>query len=194
MTMLTPVGSGGRSRGRSRGHRRWPKVLLALIVLVAVAGGAYATWRWLQDDEPAPAAAQPSAVCRTPTLASPKSLPSPDAVSVEVANGTARAGLAVDTADALAAEGFDITDIGNTGRPVKTGVAQVRYAPRDLASAITLASYVPGSELLEVPETRSATVLLWLGPDFDKVITSRQADVSSVELPTQKPVCHTPTS
>ncbi len=167
-------------------------MLAVLIVLGAVAGGAYATWRWLQDDAPAPSTAQPIEVCRTPTLASPKSLPSPDAVSVEVANGTDRAGLAVDTADALAAEGFDITDIGNAARPVKAGIAQVRYAPRDLASAITVASYVPGSHLIEMPNAKSATVALWLGPNFDGVLSTRQVDASSVELPTQKPVCRTP--
>ncbi|MFL6182936.1 MAG: LytR C-terminal domain-containing protein [Actinomycetes bacterium] len=193
MTMFTPVGSGGRRRGRSRSRRRWPKVVAVLAVLAAVAGGAYVTWRWFHDDAPSPSAARPVEVCRTPTLASPKSVPPADAVSVEVANGTARPGLAVDTADALAADGFDITDIGNTARPLKTGVAQVRYAGRDLASALTVASYVPGSELLEVPKTKSATVLLWLGPDFDKVISSRQAEASSVVLPAQKPICHTPT-
>ena len=189
MTMLTPLGSGGRSRRRVR---RWPRIVLALILLAAVGAGAFAAWRWLTtNDTSKPAAAQPTELCRTPTLASPKSLPASDGVSVEVANGTDRAGLAVDTADQLAGAGFDVTDIGNTDRPVKKGVAVVRYTPDDLASAITVASYVPGAELVEVEKAPSGAVALWLGPEFERVVGSHQADPTSVELPPQHPICRT---
>ena len=193
MTMLTPLGSGGRSRGRSSSRRRWPKVLVALIVLAAVAAGAFATWRWLQDDTSSPSAVQPTKVCRTPTVASPQTQLHPTEVTVAVANGTDRAGLAVDTADQLAARGFQVTDIGNTDRSVKSGVAQVRYTPPDLPMAITVAAFIPGSELIELPNAdKKKTVTLWLGPDFDRVLASSKADPTSVTLPAQKPVCHTP--
>ena len=191
MSMLTPLGSGGRSRRR---QRRWPRVLLALLVIAAVAAGGYAIWRWLGDDSSTTVAPQPTEVCRTPSLTSPKSLRAPDQVSIQIANGTDRAGLAVDTADQLAAEGFDVTDIGNTDRPVKRGVGQVHYTAEELATAITVASFVPGAELIEVKKLPNATVALWLGPDFERVLSSRQADPSTVELPSQKPVCHTPQS
>jgi cytoskeletal protein RodZ len=191
MTMLTPLGSGGRSRRR---RRRWPKVLLAVVVIVAVVAGAFAAWHWLGDDASTTITPQPTEVCRTPSLTSPKSLPAPDQASVQIANGTDRAGLAVDTADQLAAEGFDVTDIGNTARPVKQGVAQVRYTADDLATAITVASFIPRADLIEVKKLPNATVAVWLGPDFERVLSNRQADPSTVVLPTQKPVCHTPSS
>lgn len=188
--MLTPLGSGGRSRVR----RRWPRVLAALLVLAVVVAGAWSAWRWLQHDDAIDATVVPTPVCRTPTLATPKVLPAPDGVTVAVANGTDRSGLAVATADALAARGFTVTDIGNTDRPVKKGTAQVRYAERDLDSAITVASYLPGATLVEVPKMAGADVAVWLGPEFGQVLPDDQADAASVLLPEQAPRCRTPHS
>jgi hypothetical protein len=170
-------------------------VLIALIVLVAVGAGAYGLVLWLQrDDESSDAATSaPTSVCRTPTLASPKTLPSPDAVTVAVANGTNQSGLAVTTADQLVARGFTVSDIGNTAQPVKKGVALVRYTEPNLDAAITVASYLPGSELAEVQKGPDA-VSLWLGPDFDGVASSGDADAATVHLPAQEPRCHTPQS
>jgi hypothetical protein len=169
--------------------------LLALIVLGLLAAGAFAAWQWLGDDgTAAPVAASPSEVCRTPKVASPTQLPAPRRVSVTVGNGTDRPGLAVDTADELVAQGFDVADIGNTRRPIKAGVAQVRYGHDQLAAAITTASYVPRAELVEVEHASRNAVALWLGPEFDHVVSARQADPASVELPAQDPVCHAPKS
>jgi hypothetical protein len=191
MTMLTPLGAGGSSR-RGRRGRRWPKVLIALIVIAVIAVGAYLLVRWLQrDDQSEAAPPTPTAVCRTPTLASPKALPQPDAVTVAVANGTEQSGLAVRTADQLAARGFTVSDIGNTAEPVKKGVALVRYAPSNLADAITAASYLPGADLVEVQKGSGAAVSVWLGPAFERVATKAQADATTVDLPTQEPRCHT---
>ena len=195
MSMLTPLGSGGRSSSRSRGRRRWPRLLLVLLVLALVAGGGYAAWKWLSEDETAaPASASPSEVCRTPSVKSPKALPFPPEVTVAVANGTDRAGLAIDTADALAGVGFEVSDIGNTSKPVKKGVAEVRYPDGDLAAAITVASYVPGSELVEVKSGPDVALTLWLGPDFSTVASPDEASPESVTLPTPAPICRTPKS
>ena len=108
-------------------------------------------------------------------------------MSVAVGNGTDRAGLAVETADALATRGFVVTSIGNADKPVKQGVAQVRYVKADLASAVVVASYVPGAELVEVK--RAADIALWLGPQFDGLVKAGEAETSTVALPAGKPVC-----
>jgi hypothetical protein len=183
--MLTPLGAGASA---SR-PPRWPRVLAVLLVLALLAGAAYGGWWWFTqraDDEVTPSAT-PSKTCTTPTPKPPKNLPTPSEVSVAVGNGTDRAGLALETADALAARGFVVTSIGNADKPVKQGVAEVRYAKTDLASAIVVASYVPGAELVEVG--RTADVALWLGPQFDGLVVTRDADTSSVALPAGEPVC-----
>jgi hypothetical protein len=189
MSMLTPLGSGGRTR-RSR---RWPRVLAVVIALAILAVAGYAGWRWASQDEPtAPTTTSTSVICRTPSPKAPRTLPSPSDVTVTVANGTDRAGLAVDTADELAAVGFDVSDIGNTSRPVKAGVAIVHFESDDLAAAITVGSYVPGARLSEDKQVDAGTVTLWLGPEFDGVVSADDADPGSVVLPTSQPTCRTP--
>jgi len=108
-----------------------------------------------------------------------------------VANGTERPGLALDTADAFAARGFVISDIGNTAKPVDKGVALVRYSEANLSSAITVASYMPGSELTPVRRVPGAKVAIWLGPDFDGVVPTGDAEPGAVSLPAEKPICRT---
>jgi hypothetical protein len=193
MSMLTPLGTGGRSRKK----RRWPRILLVLAVLALVVGGVYAVWQWLPENEPAsPTAAAPSEVCRTPTIKSPKALPQPAEIEVDVANGTDRAGLAVQTADALAERGFSVGDIGNTDKPIKAGVALVRYQPDSLDAAIMIAAYVPGAQLQ--PDDKTSVPELWLGPDFTNarqgIASTDDVDPGTVVLPTLDPICRTPRS
>jgi len=182
--MLTPLGAGAASR-----PRRWPRVLAVLLALGLLAGAAYGGWRWLTqraDDVAAPNAS-PTKTCTTPTPKTPKNLPAPSEISVAVRNGTDRAGLAVETADALATRGFVVSSIGNADKPVKQGVAQVRYAKADLTSAVLVASYVPGAELVEARGIPN--VALWLGPQFDGLVKSGDADTNTVVLPAGEPVC-----
>ena len=188
MSMLTPLGTGGRS---SRG-RRWPRVLAVVVTLAVAAAAGYALWQWLgRDGSSSPVATSPSVVCRTPTPKTPKALPGPSEVTVAVVNGTDRAGLAVETADSLAAVGFDVSDIGNASKPVKTGVADIHYDPNDLGEAITVASYVPGARLVEDKQQTPGIVTVGLGPDFDALSSPDDADPRAVTLPTAKPVCRT---
>lgn len=190
MTMLTPMGRGGRMYPRSR---RWPRVLAAFLIIALIAVAGAGLWWWLTRDdasvEPLPSATK---ICRTPTPSLPKVIPAPGDVDVDVANGTDESGLAIRTADTLIARGFMVLGIGNTDRPVKQGVAQIRYAPAGYAGAIVLASYVPGSKLVAVANLKGGAVELWVGPDFDDVSTSKQADVSAVTLPTPEPICKKP--
>ena len=189
MTMLTPLGAGGQSRR----PRRWLRMIVSLLVLVAVGAAAFGAWRWWQQREDDPASTPaPSATCRTPSPTTPGRFPEPSDVTVAVANGTDRPGLALDTADALASRGFVVSDIGNTSKPIREGVALVRYAEANVASAITVASNMPGSELIPVQRVQSAKVAVWLGPQFEGVAQPGDADAGSVRLPTPQPICRTP--
>jgi hypothetical protein len=187
MTMMTPMGQGGRMYPRSR---RWPRVVGALLVLAALAAVGAGVWWWLSRED-STAAPTPTATrtCRTPPPVTPRVIPPADKIEVDVANGTDRSGLAIETSDALSDRGFVVVGIGNTERPVKEGVALVRYAASRYAEAIRVASYVPGSQLVAVPKLKGGAVELWLGPDFDGVVSSKEADVEAVTLPTPEPIC-----
>jgi hypothetical protein len=188
MTMLTPLGAGPPRT------RRWPRAILAVVIVAMVAAAGYGAWWWLTqrlEDDPAPAAS-PTRTCTTPTPKAPKKLPEPSDVTLAVANGTDRSGLAVDTADAFAGRGFVVTDVGNTDRPVKTGTAEVRYRKADVASAVVVASYVPRAKLVQVTRVEDAKIAIWLGPDFSRVVSSADADLETVTLPPGKPVCRKP--
>lgn len=186
--MLTPLGRGGTGR-----HRRWSRVLAVVLVLAGVGAVAVGAWWWFtqRDDTTAQPSPSPSRTCRTPTPDAPKKLPDASAVSVSVANGTERTGLALDTADALVARGFVVVDVGNTDKPVKRGVALVRYRKPDLASAVRVASYLPGATLKPVKVVEDGAVAVWLGPDFDTVASAADADVEGVRLPPGEPRCRT---
>lgn len=183
--MLTPLGAGASSRR----PRRWPKALAVLLALTLLGGAGYGAWWWLtqRPDDVATPIAEPTRSCKTPTPEPPKKLPSPDDVSVDVGNGTDQAGLAVETANAMIKRGFVVSSIGNSAEPVKEGVAQVRYTKGDFAAAVVVASYVPGATLTE--RERPQGVALWLGPQFNGVSSTDDADPDSVELPAGTPQC-----
>jgi len=188
MSMLTPLGS----QSLARRPRRWRTLLIVIVVLALVAAAAYGLWRWVQsNDEDDHAVATPSKVCRTPTVQRPHDLPHPVEISVTVANGTDRPGLALEAADALAERGFHVGDIGNTDKPVNAGVATVRYETGDLGTAITIAAFVPGSQLQKVQ--KAPVPALWLGPDFPGaqrgLVEVDEADPDAVELPSREPIC-----
>jgi hypothetical protein len=169
-------------------------VLATLAILALVAAAGYGAWWWLTqrpESDPAPTAS-PTRTCTTPTPPVPKKLPAPGDVTLSVAAGTDRSGLAVGTADAFASRGFVVTDVGNTDRPVKVGTAEVRYQRADVAAAVVVASYVPGATLLEVNRIEDAAVAIWLGPDFTRVASNDDADPQAVVLPPGKPVCRKP--
>jgi hypothetical protein len=186
--MMTPMGRGGYMYRRGR---RWPRVLAALLVVLLIAAVAAGVWWWSnRSDDQANHTAGPTRVCHTPVAKQPKVIPDPAAVNVNVANGTSQAGLAIQTADGLAGVGFTVVGIGNTASPVKKGVAEIRYGDNGLGGAIRLASYVPGGTLVPLPQRKGDVVDFWIGPKYNGLTSSKQADVQSVKLPTPKPVCH----
>jgi len=188
MTMMTPLGQGGRMYPR---HRRWPKVVFVIVVVLAVIGGiGFGVWTWLdgRDVQEGPTAT-PSPSCSTPRAKPPKNIPPPSQINVDVRNGTDESGLAISTADDLSNRGFQVQDIGNTSKPVKSGAALVRYPEKGLGSAVRVAAYIENAELVEIKSKPSKPVGVWLGPDFDRVLPPGEADVENVELPAKRPVC-----
>ena len=166
-------------------------MLVVLLVLGLVAAAAVGAWWWYRDRQaveqlPAPVT---SRSCTTPTPKAPEKLPKPSQVTVSVANGTDHAGLALDTADTFATRGFVVGDIGNTERPVDEGVALVRYRDQDLAAAVVVASFVPGARLRPVQRVPDGDAAVWLGPDFDGVVSAAEADPASVTVPLGEPRC-----
>lgn len=191
--MFTPIGEGGRLRGRRRRGRRVVAVLL-LCALVAGAGAAAYWWYFVGDRDDGQAAARPATTpataCTTPTPTLPASLPAASEVKVEVLNATDRNGLATRTADSLAARGFDVVAWGNAEHASES-VAVVTYGKGDLPGAVVVASYVPGAELQPVTRNTGGVIVLTVGEAFDAIATHTEAqdNLDSVALPTPSPVC-----
>jgi LCP family protein required for cell wall assembly len=116
---------------------------------------------------PAPAvqgSAAPSAAPPSPAAA-PRRI-GPGSVTVDVLNGTARAGLAGKVADALRGQGFVVGTVGNSTRTVSSST--VRYGPGAADKARLLAAAVPGA-VLQASTSLGNTVQLLIGPNYSTV-------------------------
>ncbi len=162
-----------------------------VIVLVAAAAGAAWWWTQVRDDDPSQAGPTPTATCTTPPPKPPRDIPPPSQVRVNVLNATDTEGLAIDTANELVLRGFDVAGVGNAPKVMEAGVATVLYAKPGYGAAVRVASYVPGAELVKTTRIPDASVDLRLGPDFDGIVTDRQAKrgLDDVALPAQEPRC-----
>ncbi|MGY1740861.1 MULTISPECIES: LCP family protein [unclassified Blastococcus] len=114
---------------------------------------------------PAPAPAQPAAPSAAPAPAA-TTVP-PSAVTLDVLNGTATAGLAGTVADELRGQGFVVGTVGNEPGGVDRTV--VRHGPGALAQAQTVAAAVPGA-VLEARDALGDGVQLVVGPDHTAVV------------------------
>ncbi len=123
--------------------------------------------------EPAPASPAPEA----PTV-------TPAAVTVDVLNGTATAGLASTVGDLLRQQGFTLGQVGNERGTV--GQTVVRHGPGALEQARTVAAAVPGAVLQPV-DAVGDTVQLVLGPGYSGVVPVPVAAPAAVA-----PVAETP--
>jgi len=119
------------------------------------------------------------------TEPAPSAAPDPNAlkvapadITVDVLNGTATAGLAADLADALAAQGYRIGEVGNATTQVATQTV-VYYRPGDGPSARTLVASLGG----DVRRERSAS----LGEALRIVVGSDAPAVVPVTAPKPKP-------
>lgn len=105
-------------------------------------------------------------------------------VTVEVQNGTQRAGLAAGAAGTLAGLGFVVS--GTTQADEASSTTVVRYGAGGAAAAATVAASVPGATL-QADETLGANeVALVLGGDFEAVASGVPAPEPEAE-PTEPP-------
>ena len=90
-------------------------------------------------------------------------------VGVNVLNASSVSGIAHTTALALTAQGFDVTEIGNTSTPLSVpGSSEILYGPSGIEAAHTLASVLGGPfSLVADPSLSGQTVsLLIAGPQL----------------------------
>lgn len=127
----------------------------------------------LREDEPLSARSSRGAARRVPVA--------PQQIRVQVENGTRIEGLGRRVDAALAATGFNTTNVpvNATARSVERTV--VAYDPRWDRSAKSLAAALPGSELRAV-NGQGATLKVIAGSDFEKVRKVRAEDPGRSEF------------
>jgi LCP family protein required for cell wall assembly len=91
----------------------------------------------------------------------------PGAVTVDVLNGTGTTGLAATVGDLLRGQGFTVGTVGNEPGTVNQSV--VRYGPKALERARTVAAAVPGS-VLQPSDSIGDAVQLVIGPSYSTVV------------------------
>lgn len=162
MSMLTPLGKGGRQTVR-RGDRpsRRGAVLLAVLLTAALAGTAW----WVAHRDPSgTTAATARRTCPAPST--PPPVVAATAVRVNVYNATDKRGLASRVAAELKRRGFHVGKVDNDplNRQV-TGAAEVRSSTAGAGAARTVSAQV--GTVVAVPDQRpNASVDLVLGAAF----------------------------
>ncbi|WP_280715850.1 LytR C-terminal domain-containing protein [Kitasatospora sp. MAP5-34] len=126
----------------------------------------------------APAAGAPAGAASAPAAgATSTAVPQPQAVTVNVYNATAKAGLAARTADELKKRGFTIGKVGNAPAALDkkvTGTAQVVSGPAGLGAATLLGSQAAGSATSADTRT-DATVDFVIGDAYTALLDPTQA-------------------
>lgn len=108
---------------------------------------------------------------------------SPDAVHVQVLNGSGVSGQASQVADALGGAGFDVTATGNAPQPIPWPETTVLYRAGDEQYAQRLARQVTGGVAYqESTELDSGNVALVTGSDFTAISPSA-ASADTVGVP-----------
>jgi hypothetical protein len=179
-----------RRRGYSRRRRNPLPVLLAVVLVVAVAIGAYLIRR---DDDTAgatPAAARcPSAaptgkasIAPAPAKAAPVRLPAPGQVSVRpLLNGTGRAHLALTVGNELARRGFRVAGMGNAPQSL-VGASRVYFGPGGRPGALLVSAHVLGSQVVPRPTAGAGSIQLVLGSGFVRLRTPPEVSAYARQL------------
>ena len=106
----------------------------------------------------------------------------PTTIKIQVLNGgNDTPGIAGDTADRLAEQGFQIMRVDASPENVDA-TAVIKYSKARAAQAQTLAAAVPGAQLVEDP-SMSGAIMLIVGPGFDGEIVSPTGGGAPVDLP-----------
>lgn len=167
---------------RTLGPRGRSALTLVLLFVVFVAGVG---WAWSAVTEPFPEAEE-AAACIDTELVAGDSV-SPGQVLVSVLNASDRDGLAGDTLDALARQGFGIGDTGNA--PALEGTpAQIWVADPDSPAARLVASYLGRKVQIIDQEASTPGITVVVGDDFPGVSKGRRA----IELEADTVVCTPP--
>lgn len=154
-----------RRRSSYGRQRRWPRVLLTLILLAGLGAGAYYGWQRWHDEDTATVAS--GSRCPTPSAA-PSASPTSAHVTAKVLNGSLKPGLAKRVAKTLHQRfGVVVPNVGNARRFTR-GVSLVRYPPRLAVPARALAGYVVPRARLKA-ETHAGRVELDIGTRFRSV-------------------------
>ena len=154
--------------------------MLAVLLILGIAGGAYALRRedsgagtvtTSQRCTPAPSTS-PAAPAAAPPVqaAAPLRLPAPGQVQLRLLNGTGRNGLARTVGDELARRGFKVAAMGNAPRPL-AGASRVYFGPGGRPAATLVAAHVTGALVTPVPTAARGAVDVVLGSAFTRLRT-----------------------
>ena len=135
----------------------------------------------MKDNTGQPTIAAPATTSAAPTTPAVPLVVSPSKVRVRVANGSGRAHLAVQTAQALKALGFTTLTSGNA---TKTATTTVFYGTGYADSARTLSAAVPGS-VTQLKTSLGRTLELVIGDNFT---TTQAVTVTATRATTTKSV------
>lgn len=115
----------------------------------------------------------------------PADTPVPDAINVQVLNGSGAEGAAESASTALEDMGFVTREFGTN--PATVDTTEIRYRPGAEAAAASVQASLGGAgELIEDPSVVDLDVLVVLGVDFEGV-SGTTAATPSTEIPTTDP-------
>ena len=101
-------------------------------------------------------------------------LPKPNAVTLNILNGSDRVGMATITADIFKSRNFKINKIGNFSDYPVTGTAEIHFGPAGSDAAKLAAAYIENSVLVEDDRTDSSVDVI-VGQTFSDVLTTADA-------------------
>ena len=177
-----------RRSSYGRRQRRWPRVLLTVLVIAALGFGGYAGWQRWHDNDPATVASGSPCPTPTPTTTHSTSAPLPH-VTAKVLNGSLKPRLAKRVAKTLRQRfGVAVAKVGNARRFTR-GVSLVRYPSRLAAPARALAGWVLPHARLKL-DKHARKVELDIGTRFRSVAA---APARTTAAPSTSPVpCSSP--
>ncbi|KQX61681.1 LytR C-terminal domain-containing protein [Angustibacter sp. Root456] len=173
-----------------RRRRQWITLGVVVVLLVGAGAVAYGFYSGaLGGPEEVNIAALPP--CPTSTPAAP--VLTPDKVTVNVYNGTARNGLAAKVATALDLRTFNVAAIANDPKHAKIpGAAEIRYGAKGTAAAKLVAAQLSGAKLVK-DARRTAVVDLVLGAKYRGLKPVASSTPTPTGTPTCRPVTPSPT-
>jgi hypothetical protein len=175
-------------RGYGRQPRRWP-VVVAVLAVAAIAGGAYALQQ--RTDGTGPASAPTTCVSASPAVTAAPGpakltavrLPAPGQVALRLLNGSGRDGLARSVANELARRGFRVTQTGNAPRAL-AGASRVYYGPGGRPAALLVSAHVLGSSVVPVSTAARGAIDVVLGSTFARLRTPAETSAYARQLVT----------